>query len=125
MIAQLDQSFAFRRSLAPTWYCSIFDTGFQFSQGRILNRDPNSADLLNANKMRVPPFLYPYWRLIVTFAPRLISGDTFKAFRERFNPFQGVYVYAISASFTAADSSHLPIASPSNTPSSSPVRQTA
>ena len=46
---------------------------------------------------------YPYWRLIVTFAPRLIGGDPFKAFRKRFNPFQGVYVYAISASFTAAD----------------------
>ena len=49
------------------------------------------------------PFLYPYWRLIITFAPRLISGDPFKAFRKRFNPFQGVYVYVISASFTAAD----------------------
>jgi len=60
MIAQLDQSFAFRRSLAPTWYCSIFDTGFQFSRGRILNRDPNSADLLNANKMRVPPPFYTH-----------------------------------------------------------------
>jgi hypothetical protein len=40
---------------------------------------------------------------MVTFAPRLISGDPFKAFRKRFNPFQGVYVYAISAFFTAAD----------------------
>lgn len=49
------------------------------------------------------PFSMPYWRLIVMFAPRLISGDPFKAFRKRFNPFQGVYVYAISASFTAAD----------------------
>jgi hypothetical protein len=40
---------------------------------------------------------------MVTFAPRLISGDPFKAFRKRFNPVQGVYVYAISAFFTAAD----------------------
>src|SRR5215217_5611670 len=64
---------------------------FPIQSGWILNRDPNPADLLNANKMRTALSI-PNWRLIVMFAPRLISGDPFKAFRKRFNPFQGVYV---------------------------------